>query len=77
MDKVALPVLLGQALAIDRLVIDGMAVGIDDDHAVFHRGRTSLLAALYFARTMAGPAPPSNARCEGVRNRSAGSKAQG
>src|SRR5437763_664943 len=35
-NEVALAVLLRQALAVDRLVIDGMAVGIDDDHAVFH-----------------------------------------
>src|SRR5215471_13862763 len=36
-DEVALPVALGKALAVDGLVIDGVAVGIDDQHAVLHR----------------------------------------
>ncbi|TMJ77534.1 MAG: hypothetical protein E6G73_03330 [Alphaproteobacteria bacterium] len=37
-NKAALAVLLREALAVDALVIDGVAVGIDDQHAVFHRG---------------------------------------
>src|SRR5690348_12197438 len=37
-NKAALPVLLGETLAVHALVIDGVAVGIDDQHAVLHRG---------------------------------------
>src|ERR1044071_1821644 len=37
-NKAALAVLLGETLAVHALVIDGVAVGIDDQHAVFHRG---------------------------------------
>jgi hypothetical protein len=36
-DRRPLPVLLRQALAVDPLVIDGVSVGVDDDHAVLHR----------------------------------------
>src|ERR1051326_253954 len=37
-NKAALAVLLGETLAVHALVIDGVAVGIDNQHAVFHRG---------------------------------------
>src|SRR5262249_43165044 len=66
-DEVALLVPLGKALAIDRLVIDGVTVGIDDQHAVLHRAGPPGSVLIGPDDTTGGARPATRARAKGGR----------